>query len=128
MAPGDTTVGSRPSSSVSWWVWPDRRQPRRRARSGDHQSASAGGAGRLAGFDRAVTNIGPLPAPVLAVLRDPRNGINFNRVVDGGEWTAKLTTLMEGCGWIARCDLGSQMEVWPATDAPVTWPVLDQIT
>ena len=75
-----------------------------------------------------MTNIGPLPAPVLAVLRDPRNGINFNRVVDGGEWTAKLTTLMEGCGWIARCDLGSQMEVWPATDAPVTWPVLDQIT
>jgi hypothetical protein len=47
---------------------------------------------RLAQFDRAVTGVGPLPATVLKVLRE--NGVNFNRVLDSGEWKTKLDALL----------------------------------
>jgi hypothetical protein len=49
---------------------------------------------RLARYDRAVTNIGPLPALVLAVLRDPRNAVDHVRNVSAGEWRAKFDALL----------------------------------
>jgi hypothetical protein len=49
---------------------------------------------RLAQFDRAVTNIGPLPALVLPVLHDPRNAVDLVRNVGAGEWRAKLDALL----------------------------------
>ena len=50
---------------------------------------------RLAQFDRAVTGIGgTLPQPVLAVLRDPRNGVDLARNIGTGEWSEKLNALL----------------------------------
>ena len=50
----------------------------------------------LARFDRCATaSGGTLPPSVLAVLRDPRNGIDYARNVGKGEWQAKLNALME---------------------------------
>ena len=49
----------------------------------------------LAQFDRVATAAGgTLPEAVLAVLRDPRNGIDFARNIGTGEWPAKLADLL----------------------------------